>query len=122
MEIPEKVLERARTRWVLDPATGCHVSTYASGSHGYAQLGWWQDGRSVMVLHHRARWIAERGEIPDELTIDHDHSVCQNIRCVNLEHLRLLTRLENAMDGASRKRIYYNRATGERVPVKKKTT
>ena len=116
MEIPDRVLDRARTRWTLDVATGCHLSTYRPGSHGYAQLGWQEGDQIIMVLHHRARWIAERGPIPDGLTIDHNRDVCRSILCVNLEHLRLMTRGENAGDGNRRRTHYYQPKWGKWVP------
>lgn len=38
--IPDAVAQRALARFVFDPVTGCHVSTYSVASHGYAQIGW----------------------------------------------------------------------------------
>ena len=47
-----------------------------------------------MVLAHRASWVYAHGtQIPEGMTIDHQ---CKNRRCVNPEHLRLLTNFENA--------------------------
>jgi len=46
-----------------------------------------------MTLAHRAAWTAVYGQIPEGMTIDH---LCKNRRCVNVEHLRLLTNYENA--------------------------
>lgn len=93
--IPDRVAIRALSRWTLEAPTGCHVSTYSTGSHGYAQLGWQEPGakRSTMTLAHRAAWAAVHGQIPEGMTIDH---LCKNRRCVNVEHLRLLTNYENA--------------------------
>lgn len=91
--IPQRVAERAATRCVRD-ANGCLVSTYSTASHGYAQIGWQdQSGRHV-VLCHRAAWVHHHGvQIPDGMTIDH---LCKNRRCVNPDHLRLLSNFENA--------------------------
>jgi hypothetical protein len=41
---------------------------------------------------HRVAWERERGPIPDEMTI---HHVCENRRCVNVDHMELLTRREH---------------------------
>jgi hypothetical protein len=41
---------------------------------------------------HRAAWVNERGPIPPSMTVDHR---CENRRCLNVEHMRLLTRAEN---------------------------
>lgn len=45
-------------------------------------------------LAHRIAYIVTHGEIPDELTVDHD---CFNPSCVNPRHLGLLTRLDNSV-------------------------
>lgn len=92
--IPERVAQRAAERFLLDAATGCHISTYSTASHGYAQIGWHDsEGPRAMVTAHRAAWAYRYGQIPEGMTIDH---TCKNRRCVNVEHLRLLTNFENA--------------------------
>lgn len=49
--------------------------------------------RGVTMGAHRAAWIEQHGDIPTGMTVDH---MCFNTRCVNVEHLRLLTNEENA--------------------------
>jgi hypothetical protein len=71
----------------------CLVSLYSIGSHGYAQIGWNEDGKSVVTVAHRALWISRRGPVPEGHVVDH---ICHNKRCVRLDHLRLLTNYENA--------------------------
>lgn len=93
--IPERVAQRALSRYTLDVG-GCHVSTYSTASHGYAQIGWQEPGakRSTVTLCHRAAWVATTGEqIHSGMTVDH---TCKNRRCVNPDHLRLLSNFENA--------------------------
>ena len=91
--IPARVAERAATRYVLTE-TGCHVSTYSTGSHGYAQVGWTDGIFRSTVTAHRAAWVYATGEqIPAGMTIDH---LCHNRQCVNVGHLRMLTNFENA--------------------------
>ena len=76
---------------------GCWPWTQSVGSHGYGQT--W-DGTTVR-LAHRVAWTLTYGPIPDELTVDH---ICRNRRCCNVEHLRLLTNVDNAHDnGEGRK-------------------
>lgn len=70
-------------------ASGCHVCSYSKGSHGYPQA--W-DGVTV-VLAHRIVWEYHRGPVPGDMTVDHE---CRNRSCVNIEHLRLLSNLDNA--------------------------
>lgn len=91
--IPERVAKRAATRWSPGP-TDCWVSTSAPGSHGYGQIGWTENGHRFGVTAHRAAWVYHSGkQIPTGATIDH---TCKNRRCVNPNHLRVLTNFENA--------------------------
>jgi len=92
---PERVQVRAISRFTLQAPTGCHLSTYSVGGHGYAQVGWRIEGetRTATVLCHRAAWELVHGPIPEGMTVDH---LCKTRRCVNVEHLRILTNHENA--------------------------
>lgn len=71
----------------------CHLSTYSVGSHGYAQVGWVEDGKTLMTLCHRVIWAWHYGPIAEGMTVDH---LCKNRRCVRLLHLRVISNLENA--------------------------
>lgn len=89
--IPARVAARASTNW---SARGdCKISTYSTGSHGYAQIGWQAEGKVYMTTAHRAAWTYANGRIPDGATVDH---VCKEKRCVNPDHLRILSNYENA--------------------------
>lgn len=91
--IPLDVARRALQRFTSS-ATGCHISTYSVGSHGYAQIGWERkDTGRQMTTAHRAAWVAVHGQIPFGVTIDHR---CHTRRCVNVEHLRALGNTDNA--------------------------
>ena len=46
-----------------------------------------------MVLAHRVVWEHHHGPIPAGMTVDH---ICHNKRCIEIEHLRMLTNLDNA--------------------------
>lgn len=90
---------RAFDKWIPGEG-GCQISTYSTASHGYAQIGWYDDdGRRYGTLCHRAVWTLVNGQIPDGMTIDH---VCKNRRCVNIDHLRMLSNFENARRTAGR--------------------
>ena len=41
--------ERAATRWTLGDG-GCWISTYTVASHGYAQIGWNENGLSLIHI------------------------------------------------------------------------
>jgi hypothetical protein len=72
-----------------DETTGCLISRYSVGSHGYAQAF---DGK--VTLAHLVVWRYVNGPVEDGMTVD--HQVCHNRRCVEITHLRLLPNLENA--------------------------
>lgn len=74
---------------------GCIEWTGARYSTGYGHISW--RGRDWSV--HRAIWTATNGPIPNgladdgsEWTIDH---LCGNRLCVNVEHLDVVSRIEN---------------------------
>ena len=48
------------------------------------------NGRSTRV--HGVKWIETNGPIPDGMKVDH---MCWNKRCINIDHLRLVTQAEN---------------------------
>lgn len=92
--IPQHVAGRAIANHYFESPTGCHVSLYSVASHGYAQIGWHISGSPRRATTaHRAAWTAVYGQIPEGMTIDH---MCRNRRCVNVEHLRMLSNFENA--------------------------
>lgn len=89
---PERVVQRVLDKVAMGPR-GCHISTYSVASHGYAQVGWHEDGERIVTLCHRVIWSWFRGEIAPGMTVDH---MCKNRRCIRLVHLRLLPNIENA--------------------------
>lgn len=79
-------------------ASGCHVWLGAIQTNGYGSV---TDGHGGTILAHRAAWEAEHGPIPDGLTVDH---LCFNRRCVNTEHMELVSASENRARAARMKR------------------
>lgn len=96
MLIPDRVYERLLRNADRDEPSGCLISRYSLGSHGYAQIGWTdlETGRSIVTLAHRAVWIHERGELDEGMTVDHRQGLCSK-SCIELTHLRELTNFEN---------------------------
>jgi len=94
MKVPQRVVERALSN-VAPQEGGCILSLYSIGSHGYAQIGWSESGKTTMVLVHRVAYEALIGPIPSDLTVDH---ICRTRNCLNPKHLRLLTNFDNARD------------------------
>lgn len=92
---PHEVIRRLLSKIEISES-GCWISLYSTGSHGYSQIGWQQGKKVTMKLGHRVSWEAANGPIPDGMTVDH---VCRVRRCINPEHLRLMSNLENARGG-----------------------
>lgn len=92
VSVPERVAERAYTRVDIDE-DGCWVSRYSTASHGYSQIGWQTSTSRHVVLGHRASWVHVHGQVPIGMTLDH---LCRQRRCVNPDHLRLMSNFENA--------------------------
>lgn len=67
----------------------CLVWTGHLEKSGYGVLG--VQGKKMKA--HRFAWERSRGKIPAGLFIDH---ICHNRRCVNVQHLRLVTTKQNA--------------------------
>jgi hypothetical protein len=86
--IPEKVQQRALNEWYMElPETGCRISMGRySESVGYHYIGGF--------LAHRAAYTAVNGQIPEGMVVDHK---CFTRSCVNTDHLRLLTIMQNNM-------------------------
>ena len=91
---PQRVIDRLNGS--MRPAeewSDCVESIAGVGSHGYPHFSWSDGERSYNQTAHRIAWFDAYGPIPDGLTVDH---MCHNQRCVNIDHLRLLTPSENA--------------------------
>lgn len=73
-----------------DPETGCLVSRYSVGSHGYAQA--WNG--ETTTLAHLLVWRGLVGPIAPGMTIDHVD--CHNRKCIEITHLREISNYENA--------------------------
>lgn len=90
-DIPLDIARRAQEHSTPDE-NGCWNSDYSPASKGYCGVGASIDGKSVTFLAHRASWTYTHGKIPDGMVVDH---MCRNRRCVNPDHLRLLTLARN---------------------------
>lgn len=72
---------------------GCWLWTGYVTQSGYGQL----TVNTIQFYAHRFAWLLRHGSLPDsQLELDH---ICRNRRCVNPEHLRVLTQRENTMLG-----------------------
>jgi hypothetical protein len=76
-------------RHIVNAETGCWEWNRALDAYGYGAIT--ADGRRWKA--HRLAYHLFKGPVPDDMAVDH---MCRNHRCVNPDHLRLLTRGENA--------------------------
>lgn len=63
---------------------------------GYGQSFVFTRGKSHTVTAHRLSYKVFRGELPDDLVLDH---LCRNTKCINPEHLDPVTIKENTNRG-----------------------
>lgn len=82
---------------------GCIEYAGAVNNSGYVKLNFRLDGQHIQVYAHRLFWVLHNGrEIPSNMTVDHK---CQNSKCVNPEHLQLVTQTTNSRLVHLRKRL-----------------
>lgn len=93
MAFTNEDLKRLKVRFYakVNKTPTCWLWT-ASNYRGYGQI--WNGER--LVAAHRLSYEWAVGPIPPGLTIDH---ICHVHGCVNPAHLRIMTMLENVMDG-----------------------
>lgn len=77
--------------------TPCIIWTGALNSKGYPCFA----VNGVSQLAHRLAYEAAHGPIPPGLTCDH---LCRVKRCVNVDHIEVVTRSENAKRAAAQDR------------------
>lgn len=70
------------------PGSTCWIWSHHVDKYGYGRVYF----RTQGALAHRAAYELKHGPIPDGMTVDH---LCFTTACINPDHLRLLTRLEN---------------------------
>lgn len=83
-------IERFKTKYIVDPVTGCWNFTGRLDKRGYGRFR-----KDKMIFAHRFSYEYYVGELKDDLVICHN---CNNPSCVNPEHLRQDTRSSNNYD------------------------
>ncbi len=86
------LLDRLADKFEIDGATGCWLWTAYIGSRGYGTI--WNPGGSAIA--HRAMYEEVVEPIAKGLVIDH---LCRTHRCVNPDHLEVVTPRENIIRG-----------------------
>lgn len=110
MTTPKHPFDLFDARYTVS-ADGCWEWNGAIGNHGY---GWFHSNysrRKWSALAHRVSWEFHKGEIPDDLEVCHH---CDNMICVNPNHLYLGTHQRNMQDASERNR--FNDRSGIKNP------
>lgn len=95
-----EILQRIKARVSVNPETGCWEWTGPTSGNGrgggYPRMC--LSGQTVAV--HRVVYTHFNGYVPGKKQIDHK---CRNRRCVNPEHLEMVTHLENQLRKSKRR-------------------
>ena len=106
-ETPQRVIDRVLARCDVN-SEGCHLSRHKTNGKGYVQFVFSQKGRRTFRGAHQIVWVYFNGPIPDGMIVDHachrdgdcpGGPTCPHRRCVNIDHLRLLTPKDNTLYG-----------------------
>ena len=106
------VLTRFVEKIVVDPETGCHNWMAGCFTRGYGSF----DIDGVTWPAHRAAWFLLVGDIPEGMHVLHH---CDNVKCVNPDHLFLGSNYDNIQDKITKGRDRY--ASGEEAGLSKLT-
>lgn len=93
---PSTMLRFLAKVWVSP--SGCWMWTGALDGAGYGRFRW--NGSLKGIGAHRCSYAIFHGKVPAGMTVDHE---CQTLRCVNPDHLRLMTVGENSSDANYRR-------------------
>jgi hypothetical protein len=95
-ELEEVKTKSAMSRFLSRCSSGPNgcIEWDEEGRAGYGSF--WHDKKNHLA--HRWHWQQVKGLIPFGLQLDH---LCRNRRCVNLDHLEVVTSKENTLRGES---------------------
>ncbi len=76
----------------VDKSSDCWIWQGSDNGNGYGQIS--KNYKKIYV--HRLSYEIHKGQIPDKMTV---HHLCMNTKCVNPEHLEIVSRAENTLLG-----------------------
>lgn len=91
MSISKKIVERFNNSYIPEPNSGCWLWYKATSMSGYGSM---RVGK-LMVRAHRLSYQIHHGTILKDLMILHK---CNTKLCVNPDHLKAGTHLDNMLD------------------------
>jgi len=86
--------KRFYSKVAMDPS-GCNLWLGSTNRYGYGEFRLPSGNKAA----HRWAFEHKHGPIPDEMTVDH---LCGVRRCVNVDHMELVTLAENVRRGHAR--------------------
>ena len=89
------VLERFWDKVEVDSISGCWNWMGSKFASGYAQF---KLTHTKNVRAHRFAYEVNKGKVPKDFVLDH---LCRNRKCVNPDHLEIVTQKENMIRGNS---------------------
>lgn len=97
-----ELIERFQRKYVINTESGCWDWTASKAGAGYGQIK--LPGQRRQEYAHRLSYLIYKGEIPEGKSVCHR---CDNMGCVNPEHLWLGSCADNQLDMKIKGRSLY---------------
>lgn len=81
---------------------GCWEWQGAVSHHGYGRFAPRANGAATRIYAHRFSLLLAGVQVPDGMVVDH---LCRNRRCVNPDHLEVVTQQVNVLRGVSQSAV-----------------